>query len=55
MGDCLHRAVFFAKLTELAHIFGLLFPQLRLSIKIDKKWVGPHFGRFFTNSSGHPA
>jgi hypothetical protein len=25
-----------------------------LLINFDKKWVGLHFGRFFSNSSGHP-
>jgi hypothetical protein len=29
-------------------------PQLRFAIHCDKKWVWPHLGRFFTNSSGHP-
>jgi hypothetical protein len=40
-------------ITQLAHIYGLLLP--RSCINFDKKWAGLHFGRFFANSSGHPA
>jgi hypothetical protein len=35
-------------------LFGYFFPPWRLRIKKCHKWVGLHFGRFFTNSSGHP-
>jgi hypothetical protein len=34
--------------------FLLPFSQLRSCINFNKKQVGPHFGRFFENSSGHP-
>jgi hypothetical protein len=41
------------KITEVAHIFGVLFPREKLFIFF-YKCVGTHFGPFFTNSSGHP-
>jgi hypothetical protein len=34
-------------------VFSLLSPQKNNKF-FDKKSVGLHFGRFFTNSSGHP-
>jgi hypothetical protein len=42
LGDWFLSVVFFL-ITELAHIFSLLF----LSGFLLKKWSGPHFGRFF--------
>jgi hypothetical protein len=49
LGDCLLWAVFW-KITEAAHCY--FFPcTCRFCINFDKKWVGLHFGRFFTNSS----
>jgi hypothetical protein len=36
--------------------FGILFSRYKLHMhRIRQKWVGQHFGRFFTNSSGHTA
>jgi hypothetical protein len=35
------------KITEVAQIFGLLFPQYQLYINLDKKLVGTHYGRLF--------
>jgi hypothetical protein len=34
---------------------GYFFQQFRLRIIFGEKWAGLHFGRFFTNSSGHLA
>jgi hypothetical protein len=39
-------------MTVAAHILGYVFPRLRFCINFDTKWVGQHFGGFFTNSSG---
>jgi hypothetical protein len=36
------------KIEEVAHIFGLLFPRLRLFINFDSTRVGPHLGLFFS-------
>jgi hypothetical protein len=52
LGDSLGR---FVKITEAAHIFGLLFPWLRLHINLDKNGSGHILGEFFTNSYGHSA
>jgi hypothetical protein len=41
--------------TKVAQIFGYFIPRLKFCNSFDKKWVGLHFGRFFPNSSGHPA
>jgi hypothetical protein len=41
------RVVFSYKITKVAQTFGLILPT--------KIWVGLHLGRFFTNSSSHPA
>jgi hypothetical protein len=43
----------FLKITKLAYMFWLLFPNLRLWINFWGNRVGIHFGRFWTNSSGH--
>jgi hypothetical protein len=51
-GDCVPRySGHFMKITEIAHIVGLLFPQLRLHYVIMTKKVGLHFGRFFLANS----
>jgi hypothetical protein len=34
---------------------GHFLPRKKLCINFDQKWGGLHLGRFFTNSSGHPA
>jgi hypothetical protein len=39
--------------TEVAKIFGYFFYTEKMCITLTKK-IGPQFGRFFTNSSGHP-
>jgi hypothetical protein len=45
----------FSKITELAQIFGLLFPQRSSYVFIlAKNGLGYILGDFFTNSSGHP-
>jgi hypothetical protein len=45
-----------SKITKVAQKFGLLFSAVKKHVLIlRKKWIGLHFGRFFTNSSGHPA
>jgi hypothetical protein len=31
-----------------------LFHDKSCALILSKKWVEPHFGHFFTNSSGHP-
>jgi hypothetical protein len=33
---------------------GHFFPRSRFCNNFDKKVIGPHFGPFFTNSSGRP-
>jgi hypothetical protein len=44
----------FWKMTEIAHNFGILFPNFRLCINFDKNGLGYILGDFFANSSGHP-
>jgi hypothetical protein len=45
----------FFLITELAHFFGLLFPQRTSYVFIlTKNGLGYILGDFFTNSSGHP-
>jgi hypothetical protein len=51
----LYFGQFFSKITELATLIGYFFPRLLLCINFAKNCIGQHFGRFFTNSSGHPA
>jgi hypothetical protein len=56
-GDCLLRAVtwiphFWACTLFYFHSTSIL--RLSIWINFDKIWVGLHFVRFFTNSSGHP-
>jgi hypothetical protein len=35
---------------KVAHIFGPLYPRLRLCDAFDKKWVGLHLERFFSQN-----
>jgi hypothetical protein len=43
----------FLNVTEEAHSFGNFFPSTSYVLILTKKWyLGIHFGRFFTNSSG---
>jgi hypothetical protein len=42
----------FLKITEVALIFVQLFPNHRLCITFDKKWVGLNFGQYFSQT--HP-
>jgi hypothetical protein len=37
----------FWEITEVAQIYGVLFPQVKLCINFDKKMFGLHFGRLF--------
>jgi hypothetical protein len=45
----------FSKIRGVAQIFGLFFPNQKLSIKLDKIGLGNFLGDYFTNSSGHLA
>jgi hypothetical protein len=45
---------FWAFLEEQTKFLGQFFPRRKLCTHFDKKWTGPHFGRFFHNSSGRP-
>jgi hypothetical protein len=47
LGDLLLWAVFFKQ-------SGTFFLEKSCEYILNKKWVGLHFGRFFTNSTGHP-
>jgi hypothetical protein len=47
-------ARFLKKNLEVARILGLLFRGLKSCVQFEKSLVGLQFGRFFTNSSGHP-
>jgi hypothetical protein len=38
------------KITEEAHISGLLLSRVKGGKNFDKKWVGLHFGRLFTQT-----
>jgi hypothetical protein len=49
LGDCLLLGNFM-KITLVAHILGLRYPQLGLWDKFDKNWVGLHFRRFFSQT-----
>jgi hypothetical protein len=40
----------YLKITDAAHIFGYFISQLSLSSNFIKKWVGLHFGSFFTQA-----
>jgi hypothetical protein len=40
----------FQKTTEADHIFMLLFPQYKICIDLVKTWIGPHFGRLFSQT-----
>jgi hypothetical protein len=42
----------YRKLLKQAKFLGHFFQGLFLNFV--EKWLGQHFGRFFTNSSGHP-
>jgi hypothetical protein len=55
LGDCLLKAVFL-KLTKVAHIFGLPFPQVEVmyAVILTKTGLGYILVNFFTNSSGRP-
>jgi hypothetical protein len=53
MGDCVIWAVTW-KLQKYSTFFGYFIPWLIFCTNCGKKWVGLHFGWFFTNSSGHP-
>jgi hypothetical protein len=44
----------FLKITRVARIVWLLFPQIRFCNNFDKNGIGLQFGRFLTYSSGHP-
>jgi hypothetical protein len=45
----------FLKIAEVAQIFWAAFLQpYKLLTNFGKKMIGLRFGRFFTNSSGHP-
>jgi hypothetical protein len=48
MGDCLPWAFFL--ISEVAHIFGYFFPQLRLGINFAKNVLGYFFGRYFSQT-----
>jgi hypothetical protein len=52
MGDCLLWAIW-AKITEVAHIIGLLFHTAKVMHDFFQK-LGYILGDFFTNASGHP-
>jgi hypothetical protein len=55
MGDCLLGAVFFENVRSSPHFCSTFFLSTDyVHINFDKNWVWQHFGRFFTNSSGHP-
>jgi hypothetical protein len=48
MGDCLLWAD--QKNKNISPFFGYFFPWLRLSIDLDKKWLGQHIGLFFSQT-----
>jgi hypothetical protein len=50
LGDCSHWAGFW-KLQKEPKFWGYIF---QLCINYNDKWVGLHFGLFFSTSSGHP-
>jgi hypothetical protein len=51
--DCLGTLVDL-EISEVAfHIFGLLFPAVKLCIKFDRNVFGYILGNFLTNPSGH--
>jgi hypothetical protein len=45
----------FEKNTEIAQTIGLYFFSVKVMYQFSQKWIGLHFGRLFTNASGHPA
>jgi hypothetical protein len=46
LGGCFLWSFFL--ITEVAQILRLFFPQYKLQVNLDKKWVGRHFRRFFS-------
>jgi hypothetical protein len=54
LDDRLLQAVF-SKISEIGQDFGQLFShEISYVLLFDKKSAVQQFGRFFTNSSGHP-
>jgi hypothetical protein len=53
LGDCLLREVFWKSLKELKFLY-FFFSRAKVAYYFGQKMASLHFGRFFTNSSGHP-
>jgi hypothetical protein len=53
LGSYLLRAVFRKLWKYCIHIYGLFIPRYKQIMFVLTNWVGVHFGRFFTTTSGH--
>jgi hypothetical protein len=42
-----HAAISFWKIQNCSIILDYFYPRKKFNINFDKKWDGPHFGRFF--------
>jgi hypothetical protein len=55
VGNCLLQAVNWKLQKYRTYLGYLLYSMDKYRHKFWQKWIGPPFGRFFPNSSGHPA